>query len=252
MLTKQNNCLYGKRKGQVVIATINGFEDLYSSTTRLYFGDAGYGYGYAKQDIRDINYAQFQTYGIEWSATFLQIFVNDRVYFQSNPYNDETGTVYKDAQKPFYLPFQHPFNLLLNIGIYYRKLYENDVIYQGNFESWESPELEIDYIRVYGEKLEFGQNSPTLTSEPTRSISISTIIIAVSIMFSSFLIIVMIIYFKRKSTQVNSKIKEIDYDDIGQAQSEYDEIRHEYESVSFVSEVYNEPDQTVEYLEIFE
>ena len=50
---------------------------------KLYYGSELDEYAYKHSGYFD--YSKFQLYGIEWTSTTLQIFVNEQVHLQENP-----------------------------------------------------------------------------------------------------------------------------------------------------------------------
>ena len=259
LITNQYNCHGGEQKGQVDIATIIGFYSVLLGFAKLHCGDDDGQFAY--KYLRGLDYKQFQTYGIELSETTLQIFVNDHVYFQSNPYNDQEGSNYNDVNNPLYLPFQHPFKLLLNTGLYdprsllSTKLDQIDPNWKLDWKKEETQAFEIDYIRVYGEQPQFVIGDKTTASTLNDSSINFTIIIIIGVIFilSLVLLVVLIIFLRRKNTKLNQEIIDKAYDDIGQDQNHYEHINYDYETVQtedYETVIYKELDKSVEYLEV--
>ena len=84
MLAHQDGCNVGERKGQVNIATIKSYYngDYMEGRAKLYYGSELGEYVY--RHLGYLDYSQFQLYGIEWTSTTLQIFINNQVHLQAN------------------------------------------------------------------------------------------------------------------------------------------------------------------------
>ena len=82
----------------------------------------------------------YQVYGIEWSDSFIQWFLNDRVVYQANRDYDYLGNRMRIFNEKPCLPLDYPFKLIID--------------YEHNFgidqDQNDSCDIEIDYVKIYG------------------------------------------------------------------------------------------------------
>ena len=265
MLANELECNIGKIMGQVDLAMI---KDDGIVNSNFYYGNGTYNWeNIGISELSGVNTQQFQLYGIEWNAKSLEIFVNDRVIYQANPYDDQYGKEFKNVETNLYLPFQHPFNLLLHIGV--GSLKKEDEENDKEFPTWDLKHFEIDYVRVYGDSLVGIRNESQLNSDNSL-VNILIITIVFLIILALIFVFGLIMFFKRKNKALEMEIKAKDYDDIDLAKDYYEEIndkedqeinlaQNHYEDIDnydyatikyYVPETSNKLAQSDDYLEI--
>ena len=239
MKSYQDGCNRGNVKGRtIIIEKERGKNSYYSGFTRDRYTIL------AVDTLDKEDPAHYHVYGIEWSESYLLLFMNDRVVMQANRIRDQAGDIVTSVHQPYYLPFDHPFNLLLHMNVH------KD--YLGDGSEWNSSALEIDYVRVFGdESSEFIQELRVINEVTTSSLPL---IISMSLVVVSIVVIVILIaiIWKRKQTYIDQDQNIDNYDDIDLNDNRYAEykIEHDYETASDFEEENNTLAQINDYLEI--
>ena len=180
--------------------------------------------------IPNFNSSDWIIFGIEWNKEYLVTFINNKVLYHANPIRTRWGDIIKATTNPYYLPYEHAFNLLLHIGVRsflpdMANLFELDEIL---LKSWVSPVFEIDYVKVYGKTIDgkFNESISSISLPQNNSTILYTSIgIITAVFIFLIIIIIVLVYFIRKKAQKNIQDN---YDDIGQEETKYEDINYDY------------------------
>ena len=176
--------------------------------------------------ILEIDYDDLIIFGIEWSDTYIQTFIHGKVVYHANTRQNQSGKSIHATKSRYYLPFDHPFNVILHIGARSFQFKSNTHyadISEVELKTWVLPVFEIDYVRVYGESVEGFRNDIANDLPRIDSSIIYALIGVVTILV--ILIIIVIYYFLRKREQTNNQDND---NDIRKADNKYDEIDYNY------------------------
>ena len=245
-------CQQGDRNGQVDIAKF--YNNPYSNEGSDFFQSTLH---YGSGDLRDsskksnINSSDWIIFGIEWSDTYLQTYVDGKVVYHANTRQSQWGKFIQATKSRYYLPFDHSFNLMLHIGVssfqFNTRSYDigEDKLMKLRMKNWVLPVFEIDYVRVYGESVEGFPNDTIILNTQNDLPRIDSSIIYAFIGVVTILVVLIIIviyYFRRKLEQTNNQDN---YYDIREAYNEYDEFDYDYayEAVHYTNEEINEINQ---------
>ena len=204
MYSYEGLCGIGKYRGEIDIAKLRNESTIWSS---IHYAQ------YLSHDevfpIVKANLNEYQVYGVEWNRTHIHWFINDQVIFQANRTHDQYGCSLNVSENPFYLPFDHSFNILLHVGV---ASFRGDTPFPNltdqDMKDWVSLSLEVDYIRVY-EQANDSQGS-------LWEISIISLVIFIVILV---VIISFVVWRKKKTKQ--DKNEQI-YDDNIEKENEYE------------------------------
>ena len=229
-------CQQGHRNGQVDIAKLYNTRDIITFQSTLHYGRGGL------SDITkhmEINSNEWIIFGIELSDTYLLTFIDGKVAYHANTRWSQSGQFIEATKSRYYPTFNHPFNLMLHIGVIFGNArYEPG---EDELKTLLLSVFEIDYVRVYGESLEGFRNDTIILNTPNdpppndSSIIYALIGVVILVVILIILIIVVIYYFMRKREQNNNQDN---YDDIRLSENKYDEYdyNYAYEVVHYTNE----------------
>ena len=145
--TYRGKCGTGKHHGQVEIVRLFNESVVWTSLHHA----KGKTIDHLENTDLDLN--QYQLYGFEWNHTNIRWFINNQTIYQANQTQDQLGRALNDTEDPYYLPFDREFNILFHTGV---GCYATDgkvfpALTDQDYDTWVSPHLDIDYIRVFGE-----------------------------------------------------------------------------------------------------
>ena len=107
-----------------------------------------------------------------------------------------SGKFIQATKSRYYLPFDHPFNLMLHIGVRSFQFVINTgyaSVNEDHLKTWVLPVFEIDYVRVYGETVEGFRNDTVISNIPNDLPRIDSSIIYAFIGVVTILVILIII-----------------------------------------------------------
>ena len=224
MYTYQGKCGTGKHHGQVEIVKLYNESVVWAS---LHHGKRQ---SLDHVESFDLSHGEYQVYGFEWNQTNIRWFVNNQTVYQANQTEDQFGRSLNVTKNPYYLPFDREFNLIFHIGVacFAPEDQALPFLKDQDFDTWRSPSLNIDYIRVFGERSEQLSDSSLQTSSIViLSLAVLLMILVISLIFA------MLMWRRQKAK--NSKVKTEDdvYDDIEDDQDygkddTYDDSLYDY------------------------
>ena len=159
----------------------------------------------------DLSHGEYQIYGFEWNHTNIRWFINNQTIYQANKTQDQFGRTLNDTKNPYYLPFDREFNIIFHIGVacFAPEDQALPLLTDQDFDTWLSPRLGIDYIRVFGEKPEQLSDSSLQTSTIViLSLAVLLVILVISLIFA------MLMWSRQKAKNIKVKSEDDVYDDI--------------------------------------
>ena len=154
-----------------------------------------------------------------------------KIFYHANAIHSQWGKVIHAKRSRNYLPFDHPFNLLLHIGVRSFKfsgydLYSESNHQEGLTKSWISPVFEIDYIRIYGESIQGFDKEFALSNNENNSTIIYAFIGSIGfVIILVIFIIIGIVYLTRKRKQ---EVTQENNDDICEVENNYESFNYDY------------------------
>ena len=148
---------------------------------------------------------------MEWTKSTLKMFKNNRILYQANYNFDEFGNNLRRSRNATSLPFEHPFNYMLAIGVGdinygFIKCENKQLTKRPVIDSWQSNEFFIDWVRFYGESGSslIGLQNDTDSSSPNReqSTEINNLVIilgsSIVILILAFVIILAFMFVRNR------------------------------------------------------
>ena len=211
-------------------------------------------------------FSYFHTYGVEWGSDYIQWFIDDQVSYQVNKKYDHFGNLINQFDDPWYLPFEHLFNLYIHVGV---EGDESGYIDENDFV----PSMtEIESIKIYSEEpdqinelsisqpentyindsfdrvneTQFEQDYNSITAPVVISVSL---LIVITVILSTIIAVLI-----RRQKNLISKTIANDYDDNQVAKEDHDDDENEnrYEYVTNYEQVTNSNENLYEYVTNFE
>ena len=141
-------CGVGAFNGEVDIAKLRNQTNIWTSIHYAQYRSHDHVFDYHDDDLNE-----YHVYGVEWNSTRIAWFVDNQTIFETNRTHDQFGRSLSASENQFYLPFDHSFNILLHVGVG-SFVGDNPLpeLTDQDLQAWQSPHLEVDYIRVFDNK----------------------------------------------------------------------------------------------------
>ena len=219
--TYRGKCGTGKHHGQVEIVRLFNESVVWTSLHHA----MGKTLDHLENVDLDLN--EYQVYGFEWNHTNIRWFINNQTIYQANQTQDQFGRALNDTEDPYYLPFDRKFNILFHTGV---GCYAPDGkvfpdLTDQDYDTWISPHLDVDYIRVFGEIPDQLNDSHHLESSTLAIISLSIIMFVLVIMV--FSLIYGMVVWRRRVMKIKQAQTENFYDDVEEDNLGKDEVYDE-------------------------
>ena len=193
--------------------------------TILYYGKNDY-----QERVIDFKFDRFVLFGIGWNDNYLITFIDGMVFNHVNRFETKWGQNLRAKSEVTFLPFEHPFNLLLHIG---DTSASYDLYNDGDFINRLVTEVfEIDYVRFYGEVIEVYRNQSNIEIlfPPKDKSYLDFFIISLAVvLILIILIMILIAFFLRKKRQIS--LQKHTNDNLNQEiieENKYEEFNYDY------------------------
>jgi hypothetical protein len=220
MYTYPGKCGAGKHHGRVEIIKLFNESVIWASLSHAK------GKALDNFENTDLDLNDYQVYGFEWNHTNIRWYVNNQTIYQANQTQDQFGRALNETEDPYYLPFDREFNILFHTGV---GCYAPDGkvfpdLTDQDYDTWLSPSLDVDYIRVFGEIPDQLTDSP-MSSSTMVIISLGHILVILIILVIG--LICAMVMWRRRAMRIKQAQTENFYDDIDDDKLGKDEVYDE-------------------------